>query len=391
MRLSVSDSNLVSGVARDFDGDVSKVEIEVKDIQNGFITIFDKTITDFSENGEWNFSWDTTNLLTHDSTYLLRFRSYDGYDYSTWAEVQITADNPPNADNNQPTFSSDGWLENIILYCDTVSKASNRCTTAEINLFDYFSDLDDNIEYISVFDNANQDYDDDYGIVVKVSNSGVASYNPTDMNFYDTDISTWSLSDVIFVATDSAGSKINSNPISFEVQPVQFAISEPDSNSIDDEGVAVYSGVGLPGQKVSVIVNGNQINSTIVSSDSTWELGVPASRITGSSTNPSFVMGGQDPVVVETIYKGAQEESNFPTGIIIGLVIVILLIAAFAYFFVELETDEEPKTDIGVDENFGLENQLENDTSKLEKHEDHPGWLWDSDNEEWVPDPDHSW
>ena len=82
------------------------------------------------------------------------------------------------------------------------------------------------------------------------------------------------------------------------MQPVQFAISEPDSNSIDDEGVAVYSGVGLPGQKVSVMVNGNQINSTIVSSDSTWELGVPASRITGSSANPSFVMGGQDPVVV---------------------------------------------------------------------------------------------
>ena len=101
-------------------------------------------------------------------------------------------------------------------------------------------------------------------------------------------------------------------------------------------------------------------------------------------------MGGQDPVVVETIYKGAQEESNFPTGIIIGLVIVILLIAAFVYFFVELETDEEPKTDIGVCENFGLENKLENDASKLEKHEDHPGWLWDSDNEEWIPDPDHS-
>ena len=32
MRLSVSDSNLVSGVARDFDGDISRVEIEVKDI-----------------------------------------------------------------------------------------------------------------------------------------------------------------------------------------------------------------------------------------------------------------------------------------------------------------------------------------------------------------------
>ena len=211
------------------------------------------------------------------------------------------------------------------------------------------------------------------------------------MNFYDTDITTWSLPNVIFEATDSLGSKINSNPISFEVKPIQFAISEPDSNSVDDEGVVVYSGVGLPGQKVSVIINGNHINSTIVSSDSTWELGVSASRIPGSSASPSFVMGGQDPVIVETIYKGAQEENGFPTGIVIGLVIVILLIGAFGYFFVELETDEQPKTDTEVGESSSLENQNGTDSTKLEKHEDHPGWLWDSEKEEWVPDPDHSW
>ena len=390
LRLSVSDSNLVSGVARDFDGDVSKVDIEVKDIQNGFFTIFEKTITQFSENGEWNFSWDTTKLLVHDSTYLLRFRSYDGYDYSTWSEVEITADNPPDADNNQPDFSSDGWSDNIILYCDVDSKATNRCTIAEIDLLQYFSDLDDDIEYISVFD-GNQDYDDDYGIVVKVSNSGLASYNPTDMNFYDTDISTWSLSNVVFVATDSWGSKINSDPISFEVQPVQFTISEPDSNSIDEDGVAVYSGIGLPGQKVSVIINGNQVNSTIVSSNSSWELGVPASRITGSSATPSFAIGGQDPVKVEPISVGPQEESSFPTGIVIILVVVILLIVSFAYFFVEFETDDQSKTSVDIQDDFGLENQVENSPSNLEKHDEHPGWLWDSENEEWVPDPEHSY
>ena len=43
------------------------------------------------------------------------------------------------------------------------------------------------------------------------------------------------------------------------------------------------------------------------------------------------------------------------------------------------------------DENFGLENQVGTDSSKLEKHDDHPGWLWDTDKEEWVSDPDHSW
>lgn len=389
LRMSVSDSNDVSGVVRDFDGDVSKVDIEVKDIENGYLTIFEKTITDFSEDGEWNFSWDTTNLLRHDSTYLLRFRSYDGYDYSTWSEVQIVADNPPDADNRQPEFSSEGWLDEVLLYCDVDSKSSNRCTIAEINLLDYFSDLDDNIEYISVFD-GNQDYDDDYGIVVKVSNSGMASYNPTDMNFYDTDISTWSLSNIIFVATDSFGSKINSNPISFNVQPVQFSISSPDSDSITEDGVAVYSGVGLPGQKVSVIINGNQINSTIVSSDSTWELGVPGSRITGSSATPSFAMGGQDPVSVETIYKGPQEEKNFPTWIVLIVVLVILSIGAFGYFFLEFDTDDETKTNVDINLNSGNEHEILPNSIQLEKHDEHPGWLWDNKNEEWVPDPEYS-
>ena len=391
-RVSVSDTTPLSGVARDFDGTISRVDIEVKDIENEYILVYEHTITEFTEDGAWEFLWNS-NILRHDSSYLLRFRSYDGYDYSSWIELQIIADNPPDADNHQPTFSSAGWKESFILYCDINSKASNRCTTSEINLLQFFDDEDEDIQYISVYNSA-ESYDDNYGIVVKVNGNGIATYNPIDMNFYDTDISTWSLSNLIFVATDSFGSKINSNPISFVVEPVEFSIKELDSNEMDVDGVMLYSGSGLPGQKVSVIIGGNQINSTIVSDDSTWILGIPASRIPGSSASPSFSIGGQEPVPVEIIYKGIQEEKGLPLGIIAVVLIAILAIGAFAYFFIEIEVEEIEKTAaiVGPDFDYNSRHHVESDDSdnQLQKHDEHPGWLWDTKNEEWVEDPEYS-
>ena len=199
---------------------------------------------------------------------------------SGWSEVQIIADNPPDANNNQPTFTSEGWIDSTTLYCDLNSKSSSRCTTATINLLQFFDDVDSDLEYISVY-NSVDEYDDNYGIVIKVNSNGIATYNPTDMNFYDTDISTWSLTNIIFVATDQFGSKINSNPTSFIVEPVEFIITTLDNDIVDDDGVMLYSGSGLPGQTISVSIGGNTVNTTVVSDDSSWILGeYPASRIT---------------------------------------------------------------------------------------------------------------
>ncbi len=378
MRLSVSENTLVSGVARDFDGDVSRVDMEIKDIENEYIVIHSHSISDFSENGEWNYSWDSSNL-NHDSPYLLRFRSYDGYDYSGWSEVQIIADNPPDANNNQPTFTSEGWIDSTTLYCDLNSKSSSRCTTATINLLQFFDDVDSDLEYISVY-NSVDEYDDNYGIVIKVNSNGIATYNPTDMNFYDTDISTWSLTNIIFVATDQFGSKINSNPTSFIVEPVEFIITTLDNDIVDDDGVMLYSGSGLPGQTISVSIGGNTVNTTLVSADSSWILGVPASRIPGTSATPEFSMGGQDSISVDIIYKGEQDEKGFPIGYIFITIIIIIALASLAYFFIEVEVlDEDSEL---------IENNLESG-KELQKHDDHPGWLWNTVDEEWIEDPNH--
>ena len=104
------------------------MDLEVKDVSNDYVTVHETSTGEFSEEGEWEINWDTTQLR-HDAEYQLRFRSYDGIDYSSWTDVIITADNPPNVGNNQPEFTQGDWQSEIILYCDTESISVDKCTT----------------------------------------------------------------------------------------------------------------------------------------------------------------------------------------------------------------------------------------------------------------------
>ena len=55
------------------------------------------------------------------------------------------------------------------------------------------------------------------------------------------------------------------------------------------------------------------------------------------------------------------------------------------------DTDEEEEDPYAwANDNGALQEDSESQSeSVLQKHDDHPGWLWDSDNQEWLPDPDH--
>ena len=96
-------------------------------------------------------------------------------------------------------------------------------------------------------------------------------------------------------------------------------------------------------------------------------------------------------------------------SIIIIVLVLLAVIAGLVYFFVEIEDEEDEQLD-GTSEakqgseevedtyawakEAGIREEPETETprpaSRLQKHDDHPGWLWDPDNEEWVPDPAHS-
>jgi hypothetical protein len=95
------------------------------------------------------------------------------------------------------------------------------------------------------------------------------------------------------------------------------------------------------------------------------------------------------------------------TGSIIAIVLSLLaVIGALVFFVFEFEEEEdeqldstsEAKQDIDEEDDTyawakqaGITDEPEPEPeSRLQRHDDQPGWLWDPDNEEWVPDPAHS-
>ena len=358
---------------------MTRVDIEVLDTANGMIEVHSESVTEFDSNGEFTSIWDS-RALRHNSEYQIRMRSYDGFDYSEWKNVNIIADNPPDAGNNQPVFDQSQWPDEITLYCEENSQSVDRCTSFEINLLDFFADPDANQELIlSVYDDESIDSDDEYPVVISVSADGLARYNPTSMSFFDPEISGWSIHDVVFVASDPFGSKANSIPISIEVLGIDFEVDIPEETRISEEETVLFTGVGLPGRIVTVTIGGNPVNNTVVSEDSSWEIGVPGSRISGSAT-PQFKYGGME-------YQGSKitvSDSDSGGGALIGIiaVIAILAIGAFAYFFIEFEDESE---DMAVSDGQTPESDDEAE-GRFVSDADHPGWLWDTENEEWVPD-----
>ena len=380
-RMPVSEESEFSGVARDNDNDVTRVDIEVLDTANGMIQVHSESVTEFDSNGEFLSTWDSRSLR-HNSEYQIRMRSYDGFDYSEWKTVNIIADNPPDAGNNQPVFDQTEWPDEVVLYCEINSQSADRCTSFEINLLDFFADPDPNQELLlSVYDSPDIDSDDQYPVVITISADGKARYNPTSMSFFDPEISGWSLEDVVFVASDQFSSKANSNPISIQVIGIEFLVDAPEDSRILDDETAMFTGIGLPGRTVTATISGTPVNSTVVSENSTWSLGIPASRISGSAT-PQFKYGGMD-------YEGSRITVSEPTSgglsmIVIIAIVLVLSIGAFAYFFVEFEEDSEETG------GYNKKERPDREESRFVKDDDHPGWLWDKEKEEWVPESENN-
>ena len=374
-RMPVSEESVFEGVARDNDNEVTRVDIEVLDTANGMIEVHSESVIEFDSNGAFSSIWDSRSLR-HNSEYQIRMRSYDGFDYSEWKSVNVIADNPPDAGNRQPVFDQSGWVESVTLYCEENSQSADRCTTFEINLLDFFADPDPNQELIlSVYDDEEISSDDEYPVVISVSADGVARYNPTSMAFFDPEISGWSINDVVFVASDQFGSKANSIPMSIEVIAIDFEVDEPQETRISEDETAIFSGIGLPGRTVTATVGGIPVNNTVVSDDSTWTMGIPGSRISSSAT-PQFMYGGLE-------YDGSKitvsdSDSSNTSFLVIIVIIVILGMAGFAYFFIEFEDDSEPEN------NYNKKERPDGGESRFVKDDDHPGWLWDTEKEEWV-------
>ena len=194
--IRASEDTIIQGVARDNDGQVTRVEIEIFDLASGYVlNSGPNPVTNFAPNGAWSTVWDTSDLI-HDQQYELVVRAYDGEDYSAEVRNRIIIDNPTDLNNMPPIFNDTGWASTLTIFCDAQSSSIDRCGSgAVIDLTKYFSDPDgigSTAEALAfdIYDDLSNLDDDDYGWLFTISAQGVATYNPTTRS--DSTVSEWS-------------------------------------------------------------------------------------------------------------------------------------------------------------------------------------------------------
>lgn len=99
--------------------------------------------------------------------------------------------------------------------------------------------------------------------------------------------------------------------------------------------------------------------------------------------------------------KGIVTDDSFSSTLILVLSIIIISIMGSGLYFYQQElqkkknlnpNDQKKKEDVIITSEFKNTENLENsqnNSKNLEKYDEYPGWLWDSDKETWIPDPEH--
>jgi len=437
--ITASEDTLLSGVARDTDGEVSWVEIVIKDPQAGFMERPEgphSFVNEIMPNGGWATSWDTTGLV-HNYNYIIEVRSYDGTPddpstpqeegYSQPTSIQITIDNPPDQDNTMPAFNSTAWPDSVTIFCEETGASQNRCGTGySIDLTQFFSDPDagDSLSYY-VLEQEGILEDNYHPEVITISSSGVANYNPLSMSFYEPDMADWSLQNVIFQVFDTAGSTISSAELDIYVVGVSFESAcaglMVDGNfvagcpeEIKQTDILVYQGKGRP--TVNVIGEtgtGLRLGSTAVGDDGTWTMEIPANRLEKGGNTIVFEYGDiEQPLNSDstiTVEGGLDEGSGVFMWILGALGILVLigvLGGVFFFFFVEFE-EEDYEDDLGepaveVDPYAWAKERQQQEAAAVQTEavvqpavqqqaaapavSGYPGWKWDAEQNKWIPD-----
>lgn len=409
-----SSTTMVSGISRDTDGQVTKVEFTVTnqdglEEQNHPDTI---TMGNIREDGYWQTTWDTSNLL-HGRQYTLAARSFDGYNYSPAHSVTVEIDNPPEHGNIPPVFNATGWVEVIRVFCDSGSNSVNQCGDSKtLNLSKYFSDEDQPMstgDFI-VVDNPAISSDDHYGIVITITTSGIATFDTIKMRDYSDDISEWSLKGVQFQYIDASGSKATSLLVDFHVESSSFTYQMDGDGNIAEDGILKFSGEGRPGAKVTARIEDGQrsIGETTVGDNGLWTMEISGKELNGvGSHSIVFEYSGvlTEPVSIQV---GDLNKGVATWMIVVGILITVVILGAmFVFFFVEFEEfgeedmDQNQDLTSGEDDPYAWAKQAQAEVAtpvatpqptpapQPVDSSQYPGWMWDAASNEWVPDPNH--
>lgn len=431
--IQASEQTLITGWATDSDGEVFRIEVDVIETSTGIRTSL-PNVYQFAGDGTWELEWDTSSY-DHLSQYQIEARSFDGTDYSVARSVLITVSNPTDVGNMPPEFNSTAWSEiaTYKIYCDRGSKAQGRCGFGlEFDLNDYFKDPEGKPLNFAIDGDAADFNEHDVLMfsVIHISQDGIVTYQPeVDMGSHYSEETQWSFLDVTFIAWDEFDYKVKSDVLNIIVVPVDFTFEIFNSGAVDDGNPAVFVGTGRPGETVKAYLTRGHLplNETVVDADGNWRMVINRNLFPsdGGSIDVTFVYASTDYELAKGVNVEGQNSGMAWWAIsliVIGLLVAILGI--LAYFFVEFEDEEdeftmqgeEPKEDPYA---WGRERQQQEQqaaaaqqqaaaaqqyqpqglaqpdpqptiapqpTQPAQPASQHPGWQWDAQTQQWVPD-----
>ena len=401
------------------DGTITRVEIEILDLASGLILSDGPgPVTTFQKSGpgySWSAVWDTSKLI-HERQYEIRVKAYDGEDYSPEDVVRITISKPSNVNNIPPQFNSTAWPNQITIFCVVGSTSENQCGGgAAIDLKQYFSDPDSSFNQLSIdfLDDQADPSDDSHPYFITIDSEGFARYDPA-ISQSNEDITAWTIDNVRFIVRDTSDEFALSRDVTFFVQAIEFGVERDNpTGTVTATSTANFSGTGLPGARIEARSAASEtlIKTVVVGETGTWKMALSLQDMNDASNDLKFLMDGQtfggssEPETFSVVVGEADEGSNL--FLIIGIVIAALvLLGGVGYFFIELEDIEE--------EGFAVSEETQEkedpyawgrkETPQIPEQQpaavpvqpaqaqssaQHPGWLWDQETNQWVPDPNY--
>ena len=413
-----STTTLIGFASDGADGTITRVEIEILDLARGLILNNGPgPVTTFTQTGpgySWSAVWDTSKLI-HERQYEIRVKAYDGEDYSVEDVVRITISKPTDANNIPPQFNSSNWPNQLTIFCVVGSTSENQCGGgAVLDLKQYFVDPDSSFDQLSIdfVDDQTDPSDDNHPFFITIDSDGFARYDPATSQSNE-DITSWTIENVRFVVRDVFDESAISRDVTFFVQAIEFDVERSNpGESVTATNPAVFTGTGLPGSTIKArsIASNSLIKTVVVGDTGVWSMNLSLQDMNDASNNLKFNMDGQtfggsaEPTTFRVEVGENDEGSNL--FMIIGIIIgALILLGAVAYFFVEFEDidDEEFVTSEHAEEEadpyaWGRKEAVEtpqpqpvvvSQQATPQASGQHPGWLWDQESNQWVPDPNY--
>ena len=278
----------------------------------------------------------------------------------------------------------------------------------------YFNDPDSNALIYDFVDDQTDPSDDNHPYLIDIDSQGIARYDPA-LKQNNEDINSWTIENVRFIVRDGFDESAVSREVTFFVRAVKFDVQRVNpGESVSTSTVAEFTGQGLPGAKVEAMTATTDfpIKSVIVDENGTWLMEINLQDLDDISREIKFEMNGQT-------FGGSSEPASFNVAVgdadegmnlllIVAIVIgALILLGGVGYFFIEFEELEDEEFDATQEVEQGVDPYAwgKKDVVAIpqqpvapaavqqpaapQQSAQHPGWMWDQETNQWVPDPNY--